>query len=75
QDTNNDGDNFVHPKLYIHEEEDKDEESFDPIVQTPENSNDEGNDDASLGMNVDGKEGQYAEEDDEELYRDVNINL
>nr|GEY01874.1 hypothetical protein [Tanacetum cinerariifolium] len=48
QDTDNDGDYFVHPKLSIHEEEAKDEESFDPIVQTPENSDDEGNDDASL---------------------------
>nr|GEX43965.1 hypothetical protein [Tanacetum cinerariifolium] len=51
QDTDNDGDDFVHPKLSIHKEEAKDEESFDPIVQTPKNS------------------------DDEELYRDVNINL
>nr|GEV97672.1 uncharacterized mitochondrial protein AtMg00810-like [Tanacetum cinerariifolium] len=51
-DTNNDGDDFVHPKLSIHEEEAKDEESFDPIVQTPKNSNNKGNDDASLGMKV-----------------------
>nr|GEW27241.1 xylulose kinase-1 [Tanacetum cinerariifolium] len=41
QDTDNDSDNFVHPKLSIHEEEAKDEECFDPIVQTPENSDDE----------------------------------
>nr|GEZ18541.1 hypothetical protein [Tanacetum cinerariifolium] len=31
QDTDNDSDDFVHPKLSIHEEEAKDEESFDPI--------------------------------------------
>nr|GEV62845.1 hypothetical protein [Tanacetum cinerariifolium] len=37
--------------------------------------NDEGNDDASLGMNVGGEEGHDVEDDDEELYRDVNINL
>nr|GFD36190.1 hypothetical protein [Tanacetum cinerariifolium] len=72
QDTDNDGDDFVHPKLSIHEEEAKYEESFDPIIQTSENSDDEGNDDACLGMNVGGEEGQ---DDDEELYRDVNINL
>nr|GEU94341.1 hypothetical protein [Tanacetum cinerariifolium] len=42
QDTDNDGDDFVHPKLSIHEEEAKDEERFNPIVQTPKNSNDEG---------------------------------
>nr|GEU70916.1 hypothetical protein [Tanacetum cinerariifolium] len=75
QDTDNDGDDFVHPKLSIHEEETKDEESFDLIVQTPKIFNDEGNEDASLGMNVGGEEGQDAEDDDEELYRDVNINL
>nr|GEZ36505.1 hypothetical protein [Tanacetum cinerariifolium] len=48
QDTDNDGDDFIHPKLSIHEEEAKDKESFDPIVQTPKNSDDEGNDDVSL---------------------------
>nr|GEZ67091.1 hypothetical protein [Tanacetum cinerariifolium] len=73
--TDNDGDDFVHPKLSILEEEAKDEERFDPIVQTLENSDDEGNDDASLGLNVGGEEGQDAKDDDEELYRDVNINL
>nr|GEU61934.1 hypothetical protein [Tanacetum cinerariifolium] len=54
-DSDNDGDDFVHPKLTTHDKEAKDKESFDPIVQTPshmENSNDEGNDDASHGMNV-----------------------
>nr|GEX81893.1 hypothetical protein [Tanacetum cinerariifolium] len=50
----------------------KEEEIFDPIVQTPKSSDDEGNDDAILGMNVGGKEGQDAEDDDEELYRDMN---
>nr|GEW89504.1 putative reverse transcriptase, RNA-dependent DNA polymerase [Tanacetum cinerariifolium] len=53
QDNDNEGDEFIHPKLSIHEEvEIKDEESFDPIAKTPKNSNDEGNDDASLGLNV-----------------------
>nr|GFB66282.1 hypothetical protein [Tanacetum cinerariifolium] len=70
------GDEFVHPKLSIHEEEEtKDEESFEPIVQTPKNSDDEGNDDASIGLNVGSEEGQDAEDDEDELYRDVNINL
>nr|GEU82106.1 retrovirus-related Pol polyprotein from transposon TNT 1-94 [Tanacetum cinerariifolium] len=55
-----------------------DEESFDPIFQTPshvENSDDEGNDDASHGMNVGGDEGSDAEDDDNKLYGDLNINL
>nr|GFB85846.1 hypothetical protein [Tanacetum cinerariifolium] len=75
QDTDNDDEDFVHPKLSIHEEEAKDEEIFDPIVQTLKNSNDEGNDDASLVMNVGSEEGQDVEDDDEEMCRDVNINL
>nr|GEX63422.1 hypothetical protein [Tanacetum cinerariifolium] len=42
QDTDNEGKEFIHPKLSIHEEEEtKDEESFDPIVQTPKNLDDE----------------------------------
>nr|GEW16537.1 hypothetical protein [Tanacetum cinerariifolium] len=75
QDTDNDSDDFIHPKLSILEKEAKDKESFDPIVQTPKNSDDEDNDDASLGLNVGGEEGHDAEDDDEELYIDVNINL
>nr|GEW22870.1 hypothetical protein [Tanacetum cinerariifolium] len=76
QDTDNEGDEFVHPKLSVHEEEEtKDEERFDPIAKTPENSDDEGNDYASLGLNVGSEEGQDAEDDEDELYRDININL
>nr|GEX90687.1 hypothetical protein [Tanacetum cinerariifolium] len=77
-DSDNDGDDFVHPMFSTHDEEAKDEESFDPIVQTPshvENSDDEGNDDASHGMNVGGNEGPNTEDDDNELYGDLNINL
>nr|GEV50847.1 hypothetical protein [Tanacetum cinerariifolium] len=56
------------------DEETRDEESFDPIPQTPEISNDEGNGEEDLGLNV-GKEERYVEEEDEdELYKDVNIN-
>nr|GEZ70425.1 hypothetical protein [Tanacetum cinerariifolium] len=73
QDLDNNSDDFVHPKLSIHDEEDKDEESFDPIVQTP--SKVENFDDESHGMNVGGDERPDAEDDDEELYRDININL
>nr|GEU39114.1 reverse transcriptase domain-containing protein [Tanacetum cinerariifolium] len=78
QDSDNDDDDFVHPKLSTHDEEAKDKESFDLIVQTPsqvENYDDESNDDENNGMNIGGEEGVDAEDDDEELYRDVNINL
>nr|GFC65094.1 hypothetical protein [Tanacetum cinerariifolium] len=37
--------------------------------------NDKGNDDANLGLNVGSEEGQDVEDDEDELYRDVNINL
>nr|GEY53835.1 hypothetical protein [Tanacetum cinerariifolium] len=50
QDSDNDGDDFVHPKLSTHDKEAKDEESFDPIIQTP--SHVDNFDDESHGMNV-----------------------
>nr|GFB35915.1 hypothetical protein [Tanacetum cinerariifolium] len=52
----------------------KDEESFDPIPKTPENSDDEGNGKEDLGLNVGSEEGHDEEEEEDELYRDVNIN-
>nr|GEU36153.1 hypothetical protein [Tanacetum cinerariifolium] len=61
-------------------EETRDEESFDPIPQTPEKSDDEGNREEDLGLNIGGEEGHVEEEEEEEeeeedkLYRDVNIN-
>ncbi|GJV00186.1 hypothetical protein Tco_1329456, partial [Tanacetum coccineum] len=47
--SDNDGDDFIHPKFSTHNDEDKEEESFDPMVQTPsqvESTDDE--DDVSL---------------------------
>nr|GEW77778.1 reverse transcriptase domain-containing protein [Tanacetum cinerariifolium] len=68
-----DGPNF---KLSIHDEEEtKEEESFDLIPKTPENLDDEGNDDENLGLNVGSEEGKDAEDDEDELYRDININM
>nr|GEY16235.1 hypothetical protein [Tanacetum cinerariifolium] len=67
---------FIHPGLSIHDaEETKDEESFDPITKMPENTDNKGNDEENLGLNVGRKEGQDEENDEDELYRDVNINL
>nr|GEY40172.1 hypothetical protein [Tanacetum cinerariifolium] len=78
----NNGDDFVHPKFSTYNDEDKEEESFDPIVQTPshvENTDDEDNDEDSHGMNVEGNklddEGVNKEDDGNELYRNMNINL
>nr|GEU50245.1 uncharacterized mitochondrial protein AtMg00810-like [Tanacetum cinerariifolium] len=53
--SNNDGDDFVHPKFSTHDEEDKDVESFDPIVQTPsqvENTDDENSYGHSLILDI-----------------------
>nr|GEV32605.1 hypothetical protein [Tanacetum cinerariifolium] len=55
-------------------EETKDEESFDPTPRTPENSDDKGNGDEDLGLNIGGEEGHVEEEEEDELYKDVNIN-
>ncbi|GJR46249.1 hypothetical protein Tco_1314352 [Tanacetum coccineum] len=72
------GDDFVHPKFTSHDtkerhdEEDKDEESFDLRVQTPshyEPSDDEGNDDLP--------QSGYAEEEEVNVEKtfEANINL
>nr|GEV62107.1 hypothetical protein [Tanacetum cinerariifolium] len=76
QDSNNEGEEFIHPKLSIHDEEEpKDEERFYLIAKIPQNSDNEGNDEENLGLNVGREEGQDEEDDEDELYKDVNINL
>nr|GEY59283.1 hypothetical protein [Tanacetum cinerariifolium] len=70
-----DEEEFIHPSLSTHiEEEARDEESFDPISKTPEDTNDEGNGEENLGLNVGREEGHDEKEEEDELYRDVNIN-
>nr|GEX58605.1 hypothetical protein [Tanacetum cinerariifolium] len=76
QDSDEEGEEFIYPRLSIHDEEEtKDEESFDPIAKTLENSDDKGNDEENLSLNIGREEGQDEEDDEDELYRDVNINL
>ncbi|GKA30934.1 hypothetical protein Tco_0717239, partial [Tanacetum coccineum] len=81
-DSDNDGDNFVYLKFSTHDEEDKEEDSFDHRVQTPshvESTDDEDSDEEIQGANVEGEEldEEATNEEDEanELYRDVNVNL
>nr|GEV16341.1 retrovirus-related Pol polyprotein from transposon TNT 1-94 [Tanacetum cinerariifolium] len=57
------------------DEETRDEESFDPISKTPENTDDKGNGEENLEINVGREEGQDEKDNEDELYRDVNINL
>ncbi|GKC41705.1 hypothetical protein Tco_1059427, partial [Tanacetum coccineum] len=86
--SDNDGDDFVHPKFSTHDdeamqdEEVNEEDSFDPKVQTPshvESTNDEDSDDEIHDANVEGdkmnEEETYAEDEANVLYGDVNINL
>nr|GEZ78300.1 hypothetical protein [Tanacetum cinerariifolium] len=76
QASDEEGKEFIHPSLRTHDEEEiRDEESFDPIPKTPENTDDEGNGEENLRINVGRKEGQDEEDEEDELYRDVNINL
>nr|GEX40481.1 hypothetical protein [Tanacetum cinerariifolium] len=76
QASDEEGEEFIHPSLSTHDEEEtRDEESFDPIPKTPENTDDEGNGKENIGMNVGWEEGQDEEDEEDELYRDVHINL
>nr|GEX22499.1 hypothetical protein [Tanacetum cinerariifolium] len=55
---------FIHPSLSTHDEEEtRDEESFDPVSKTPKNTDDVGNGEEDLGMNVGREEGQDEEDD------------
>ncbi|GJW83451.1 hypothetical protein Tco_0156596 [Tanacetum coccineum] len=81
-DSDNDGDDFVYLKFSTHDEEDKEEDSFDPRVQTPshvEYTDDKDNDEETQGANVEGDKQDEKETNEEveanELYRDVNVNL
>ncbi|GJV54396.1 hypothetical protein Tco_1450137 [Tanacetum coccineum] len=81
-DSNSDGDDFVHPKFSTHGEEDNEEEGLDLRVQTPshyESTDDEESNEVTHGANVEGEELDEEEtnEEDEanELYSDVNVNL
>ncbi|GKB24164.1 hypothetical protein Tco_0863565 [Tanacetum coccineum] len=86
--SNNDGDEFVHPKFTTHDDEARqeaevnEEDSFDPRVCTPsraESIDDEVNDDETQGANVERKEmdedATNIEGEGNELYKDVNVNL
>nr|GEW47198.1 hypothetical protein [Tanacetum cinerariifolium] len=71
-----DEEEFIYPGLSTHaKEETRDEESFDPILKTPKNSDDEGNGEENLGINVGREEGHDEEEEEDELYKDQNSSV
>nr|GEV88270.1 hypothetical protein [Tanacetum cinerariifolium] len=55
------------------DEETRDEESFDAIPKNPKSSEVKSDDEEDQGLNI-GGEGHVDEEEEDELYRDVNIN-
>ncbi|GKC93686.1 hypothetical protein Tco_1159128 [Tanacetum coccineum] len=68
-DSDNDGDDFVHPKLSTYDEEDKEEYDSNPRVHTPSNyesTDDEESDEEIQGANVDGNEMDDEETNEEE---------
>nr|GEY78980.1 hypothetical protein [Tanacetum cinerariifolium] len=71
-----DEEEFIHPSLSTYtKEETMDEESFDLILKTPKHTDDEGHGEENLETNVGREEGHDEEDEADELYRDVNINL
>nr|GEV52144.1 retrovirus-related Pol polyprotein from transposon TNT 1-94 [Tanacetum cinerariifolium] len=78
----NDGDDSVHPKFLTHDEEDKEEECSELRVYTPshfESTDDEAYDEVTHGDNFEeqklDEEKTNEEEEVNEMYNDVNINL
>ncbi|GJR15425.1 hypothetical protein Tco_0798077 [Tanacetum coccineum] len=81
-DLDNNGDDLVHPKFSTHDEEERDEESFDPRVQTPshvESTDDEDDNEEVQSVNIEGEEideeANSEESEGNELYRDQNVSL
>ncbi|GJY26004.1 hypothetical protein Tco_0400730 [Tanacetum coccineum] len=83
-----DGDDFIHPKLTTHddetthEEETNEDDTFDPIVHTPflvSSSDDEDSDNEVEGVDVEGEKSDedatYVEDQGNEADRDTNANL
>nr|GFD55857.1 hypothetical protein [Tanacetum cinerariifolium] len=85
--SDNDGDDFVHPKLSTFDEEEREDEEDKEVkgsdlrVQTPSHfkfTNDEAYDEVTQGDNDEEQkvdEEKINEEEVNELYNDVNINL
>ncbi|GKA77295.1 hypothetical protein Tco_0783756 [Tanacetum coccineum] len=86
--SDDDGDDFVHPKLtthdddIIHEEETDEDDSFDPTIHTPSrisSSDDEDSDNEVEGANVEGaksdEDATYEEDQGNEAVEDTNTDL
>nr|GEY16430.1 hypothetical protein [Tanacetum cinerariifolium] len=69
-DEGSDDDDDVDKRSDDHDDDDQDDDD-----QDKGNDDDQDTDDEGLGLNVGSEEGQDAEDDEDELYRAVNINL
>nr|GFB58323.1 hypothetical protein [Tanacetum cinerariifolium] len=56
------------------ETREQEEESFDPIPRTPEESEDDDNNEEDQGLRIGEEERMHEEKEADELYRDVDIN-
>ncbi|GKA05548.1 hypothetical protein Tco_0684668 [Tanacetum coccineum] len=80
-DSDNDGDDFVHPKLSTHDDEARqdDEVNEEESDKESDDESNEDNDEEVQGGNIEeeemGEEAAHEEDEANELYRDVNINL
>ncbi|GJV97665.1 hypothetical protein Tco_1549242 [Tanacetum coccineum] len=76
-DSDNDGDDFVHPKLPIHDDEARKDDEVNEKESNKE-SDDESNEEVQ-GANTEDEEmdeeATHEEDEANELYRDVNVNL
>ncbi|GJR77878.1 hypothetical protein Tco_0090243 [Tanacetum coccineum] len=77
----NDGDDFVHPKLSTHDDEARNDDEVNE-EESNEESNDESNEESDeevQGANIEeeemDEEATHEEDEANELYRDVNVNL
>nr|GEV80406.1 hypothetical protein [Tanacetum cinerariifolium] len=75
QDSDEEGEEFIHPRLSIHDkEETRDEESFDPIPKMLKNTDDEGNGKENLGLN-EGRGVQMADVHTTQEFEDSHVTL
>nr|GEU62494.1 hypothetical protein [Tanacetum cinerariifolium] len=68
------GDDEHESDEYESNKETRDEESFDPIPQPPKDSKHESDGEEDLDLNIGEEERHVEEEEEDELYRDANIN-
>nr|GEZ16475.1 hypothetical protein [Tanacetum cinerariifolium] len=76
QDSDEEGKEFIHPMLSIHDEEEtKDDESFDPIAKTPENTDDEDELYRDVNTNLEGRVIQMVDVHTTQEFKDSHVTL